>query len=51
MEPKNVLSIDKKTGMVYVHKPVDFEEKQVLKVWLIKYLNYLFLSYTYTYLI
>ncbi|KAM8757249.1 cadherin-like protein 26 [Acanthopagrus schlegelii] len=31
-EPKGVLSINKNTGIMYVHKPVDFEEKQVLKL-------------------
>ncbi|KAJ0068536.1 hypothetical protein NL108_008921 [Boleophthalmus pectinirostris] len=29
-EPKGVLSIDKENGMIYVHKPVDFEEKELL---------------------
>ncbi|XP_051272508.1 cadherin-like protein 26 [Dicentrarchus labrax] len=31
-EPKGVLSIHKESGTVYVHKPVDYEEKTVLKL-------------------
>ncbi|XP_041638553.1 cadherin-like protein 26 [Cheilinus undulatus] len=31
-EPKGVLSIDKKSGIVYVNKPVDHEEKTELKL-------------------
>ncbi|XP_073324161.1 cadherin-like protein 26 [Pagrus major] len=31
-EPTGVLSIDKTSGIVYVHKAVDYEEKQLLKL-------------------
>lgn len=31
-EPKGVLSIDKESGTLYVHRAVDYEEKTVLKV-------------------
>ncbi|XP_076012973.1 cadherin-like protein 26 [Genypterus blacodes] len=31
-EPKGVLSIDKDTGIVYVHKAVDYEDKSKLKL-------------------
>ncbi|XP_035517596.1 cadherin-like protein 26 [Morone saxatilis] len=31
-EPKGVLSIHKESGTVYVHRPVDYEEKTVLKL-------------------
>lgn len=30
--PKNILSINKETGMLSVHGPVDFEEIKVLQV-------------------
>ncbi|XP_072308400.1 cadherin-like protein 26 [Eucyclogobius newberryi] len=29
-DPKGVLTVDKETGIIYVHKPVDFEEKDLL---------------------
>uniref|UniRef100_A0AAV2M629 Cadherin domain-containing protein n=1 Tax=Knipowitschia caucasica TaxID=637954 RepID=A0AAV2M629_KNICA len=29
-DPKGVLSIDKESGLIYVHKAVDYEEKQML---------------------
>ncbi len=31
-EPKGVLSINGDTGMVYVHKALDYEERKMLKV-------------------
>ncbi|XP_034549530.1 cadherin-like protein 26 [Notolabrus celidotus] len=31
-EPKGVISINKESGMLYVHKPVDYEERTVLKL-------------------
>ncbi|XP_059185589.1 cadherin-like protein 26 [Centropristis striata] len=31
-EPKGVLSIDKDSGIVFVHKALDYEEKQVLRL-------------------